>query len=166
MSTIQETGRNVRELLSVEAFSNVTATVLDNNPDMEREIAERIVAEAIKFVVACAAFPGESFRPSRIVDEGWHALILNSHIYTRFCNKLAGRYVHHVPQRPDPSRHDPGELERTQAAITRAGYTPDRTLWLAPDDPSITVQVRATCEHSPPPPNGTCTGDCSNTGPN
>ncbi|MBL1119584.1 hypothetical protein JK364_45705 [Streptomyces sp. 110] len=66
-----------------------------------------------------------------------------------------------MPEPPNPSRHDVGELTRTQEMIARAGFTVDDALWLAPTDQSILVA--AGCE---PGGEGTCTGDCSNTGPN
>ncbi|MEU4890978.1 hypothetical protein AB0B12_04725 [Streptomyces sp. NPDC044780] len=40
----------------------------------------------------------------------------------------------------------------------------DDALWLAPTDQ--TIPVAADCEHSEPGGENTCTGDCSNTGPN
>ncbi|WP_070014588.1 hypothetical protein [Streptomyces nanshensis] len=61
------------------------------------------------------------------------------------------------------SRHNSGDLDRTQAAIAAAGYVTDPLLWLPPTD--STVPVAAECEHSEPPPAG-CGADCSNTGPN
>jgi hypothetical protein len=135
-----------RDLIPAEAFAGVAATVLDNNKGMEQALAERITEEALKFVAACATFPGRGLRPSRIVDEGWHALILHTVVYQRLC-KDQGGFVHHVPERPDPSRHNAGELERTKAAIREAGFSVDEMLWLAPADMSI--QVAADCEHTP-----------------
>lgn len=109
-----------RDLIPAEAFAGVVATVLDNNKGMEQALAERITEEALKFVAACAKRPGRGLRPSRIVDEGWHALILHTKVYERLC-RAQGRFVHHVPERPDPSRHNSFELEHTKASIQKAG---------------------------------------------
>jgi hypothetical protein len=65
---------------------------------------------------------------------------------------------------PDIGRRDPEALTRTQAAITAVGFIPRPAMWVGPSDTSI--PVAAGCEHSPPGPEGSCTGDCSNTGPN
>lgn len=151
-----------RSLITEAEFAGVTATVQDNSPDLAADVAERIVEEALKFMAACAVTPGGGLKPSRVVDEGWHALILHTGVYAGLCERL-GRFVHHVPERPDVTRHDPGALDRTQQAIVDAGFEPDLTLWLAPTDKSI--PVAANCEHSEPPPAG-CGADCSNTGPN
>ncbi len=134
-----------RALLTADQFAGVAATVARNNPEMAVELTERITEEAIKFVAAAAAAPGRGLRPSRIVDEGWHALILNTQVYARLCERL-GMFVHHVPEPPmAPARFHPESLVRTQEAITDAGYTPDPMLWLAPFDTYISVA--ADCQH-------------------
>ncbi|MEU0807857.1 hypothetical protein [Streptomyces sp. NPDC005970] len=150
-------------LLVAKDRAGVIGTVLGNNPGMAENIAERIVDEAVKFTATCAKNPRDRLRPSRVVDEGWHALILHTRVYKELCDDF-GIFVHHVPEPPDPSRHNAGELTRTREMIRKAGFTVDGALWLAPTDESI--PVAANCEHSEPGGEGTCTGDCSNTGPN
>lgn len=165
MSTAQETAPVVaeaRDLITPEEFAGVASTVQRNNPGMELHRAEEITAEALKFVAACAASPTSGLKPSRTVDEGWHALILHTVVYARLCKKV-GLFIHHVPEAPDVTRHDPDALTRTMNAITAAGYDVDVTLWKPPTD--RTIPVAASCEHSEPAPAG-CGFDCSNTGPN
>lgn len=140
--------RNARSLLGDAAFNAVLATVLDNNPGMDISIASRIVVEALKFTAAAAQFPTVPITPSREVDEGWHALILHTHLYAALCHRL-GRFVHHFPERPDPSRFDPDALTRTVALIEQAGYTVDAELWTGPD--RALVAVAANCNHTPVP---------------
>lgn len=67
-------------------------------------VAERITAEALKFVATCAQFTGEGLRPSRVVDEGWHGLILRTAPYAWLCRRLS-HFVHHRPERRDPTRY-------------------------------------------------------------
>ncbi|MFE2494043.1 hypothetical protein [Streptomyces scopuliridis] len=155
--------RDARDLLTAEELAAVTATVQLNNPGMTADVAEAITLEALKFEAACAAHPTARLKPSRVVDEGWHALILHTRVKARLAERL-GRFVHHVPEAPDAGRHDPHALARAQEAIEAAGYIPQPAMWVGPTDTSI--PVAASCEHSPPPPEGSCTGDCSNTGPN
>ena len=145
-TTERAAATTARDLISAEAFDGVAATVLDNNKDMTRDVADRIVTQALAFVATCSRYPGQGLRPSRIVDEGWHALILHTVVYGRLCREQ-GRFVHHVPERPDPSRHDAGELDRTKAAVGAAGFEVDDMLWLAPTD--TTIRVAADCEHTP-----------------
>ncbi|MEN8655140.1 hypothetical protein ABCR94_32290 [Streptomyces sp. 21So2-11] len=155
--------REVRDLIHPEDLAAVTATVQRNNPGMTVDMAELVTLEALKFEAACAAHPDARLKPSRVVDEGWHALILHTRVKASLAGRL-GLFVHHVPEATDAGRHDPGALTRSQAAIVAAGYTPEPAMWGAPTD--ITIPVAASCEHSPPGPEGSCSGDCSNTGGN
>ncbi|QCX80133.1 hypothetical protein C9F11_32740 [Streptomyces sp. YIM 121038] len=95
----------VRELISAERFAAISATVIDNNQNLDQATAEQIVEEALKFVATCATRPEERLRPSRVVDEGWHALILHTATYAELCRSL-GRFVHHARKAqlatPDP----------------------------------------------------------------
>ncbi|MFE3558419.1 glycine-rich domain-containing protein [Streptomyces sp. NPDC059193] len=139
---------DARALLSDAQFNDVLGTVLDNNPGMDISMGSRIVVEALKFTAAAAKFPTVRIAPTREVDEGWHALILHTHLYALLTGRL-GRFVHHYPERPDPSRHDPDVLTRTVALIEQAGYTPDPELWVAPN--RTLVPVAANCSHTPVP---------------
>jgi hypothetical protein len=40
--------------------------------------------------------------PSRAVDEAWHGLILCTAIYSEFCGRAYGRYLHHHPEGAAP----------------------------------------------------------------
>ncbi|MDT9689187.1 hypothetical protein Q5762_12710 [Streptomyces sp. P9(2023)] len=137
-----------RALLSDAAFNGVMHAVLDNNPGMQPSMAGRIVTEALKFVHAASLFPTVRIAPTREVDEGWHALILHTHLYATLCGRL-GRAVHHYPERPDASRHGPNVLTRTMALIEQAGHTPDADLWTGPKKSNVTVTAK--CSHTPMP---------------
>ncbi|MFE6816862.1 glycine-rich domain-containing protein [Streptomyces sp. NPDC057677] len=117
-----------RALLSDAAFTGVMHTVLDNNPGWTADKASRVVVEALKFVHAASLFPAVRISPTKEVDEGWHALILHTHLYATLCSRL-GRTVHHYPERPEAARRDPNVITRTIALIEQAGYTPDTELW-------------------------------------
>ncbi|MGW2262140.1 glycine-rich domain-containing protein [Streptomyces sp. NPDC001780] len=137
--------RDARNLLTAKEFVAVAATVQRANPRLDQTTAGRVVTEGLKLVATAAARPGFPLAPSRVVDEGWHALILHTRIYTRLCKDLGG-YVHHVPQSPDADRA-PGVLAVTQTAITAAGFDVDQELWRPARDRSI--RVAADCQHSP-----------------
>ncbi|WP_370419561.1 hypothetical protein AB8O64_14585 [Streptomyces sp. QH1-20] len=123
----------------------MTKTVMDSNPGMAEATAERIVDEAVKFVVAGARFPDVALAPSRVVDEGWHALIVHTRLYAELCERNGG-FVHHSPGY-DPTHYDPEILERTRAMIEEAGFSVDAELWHAPNDEL--VSVAANCQHAP-----------------
>ncbi|NUP53424.1 MAG: hypothetical protein HOW97_39805 [Catenulispora sp.] len=135
-----------RSLVSEATFDSVVSTVLDNNAGMAVNMAERIVTEAIAFVVTGARTPRLAMAPSRTVDEGWHAFIVHTEAYAELCAR-EGAFVHHSPGF-DPENFDPDILEQTQDAIRAAGFKVDPELWRPPTDDSI-VSVAANCQHAP-----------------
>ncbi|WP_157879885.1 hypothetical protein [Streptomyces natalensis] len=122
---------NARDLLSEDAFRAITATVQRDNPEMGHDSASRIVAEALKFVATAAKFPDCDMRPSKLVDKGWHALILNTRVYETLCSDLGG-FIHHTPDEPASTPARTVALDMTQDLMAEAGYGPDLTLWLHP----------------------------------
>ncbi|MEV3857709.1 hypothetical protein AB0J38_25715 [Streptomyces sp. NPDC050095] len=141
-----------RMLLDDITFESCRKTVLDANPDMAADLAGQIVDEGLKFVAACATNPGVPLAPSRIVDEGWHALILHTAAYAQLCAELgaADGFVHHYPG-ADPTNWDPEIIDRTRASIRALGYEDDAELWGPPSDETL-ASVAASCQHS---------GDCT-----
>ncbi|MFG3113351.1 glycine-rich domain-containing protein [Streptomyces sp. NPDC048197] len=138
-------GKSARSLLRPDEFASVCATFRTDNPDVEADDAPAIVAEALAFVAACAQFPTARLVPSRVVDAGWHALILHTNTYADLCRSL-GCFVHHRPESPDPSRYNKDAIGRSTALIEEAGYSVDLDLWGPPDDDL--VAVAASCQHS------------------
>ena len=127
---------NPHSLLPHDGFTGVVAAVLDNNPGMPQATAERIVVDGPAFVATAARVPGEPMAPSRIVDEGRHALVLHTAVYARPCERL-GAFVHHFPERPDATRLTPGVLDRTVHLMRATGYRPDPELWVLPTEGRI-----------------------------
>lgn len=136
-----------RQLISDQTFTSCRGTVMDANPDMSEEMAGRIVEEGIKFVAACSRNPDVGLAPSRIVDEGWHALLLHTAKYAELCTSLGGGFVHHYPGY-DPTNYDPEILARTRATIAALGWGVDPELWSPPSDETL-VSVAAKCQHAP-----------------
>lgn len=136
---------SARSLLPETEFNAVRSTIENNNPGMSEAMAADILTEALAFVAACALFPDARLTPSRTVDEGWHALILHTAIYAALCGRL-GRFIHHLPEAPDPSRYDRAVIDRTTAYIEEAGYSVDPNLWRRPDDDLVSVASK--CQHS------------------
>ncbi|MEU3413755.1 hypothetical protein ABZ760_21210 [Streptomyces sp. NPDC006658] len=133
-------------LITDEQFISCRRTVMDANPAMSQVLAGRIVEEALKFVAACSANPGGGLVPSRIVDEGWHALLVHTELYADLCQRLGGRFIHHAPGY-GPENYAPEILDRTREAIAVLGWEVDPELWVAPSDESL-VSVAAKCQHS------------------
>ncbi|MFJ2806642.1 glycine-rich domain-containing protein [Kitasatospora sp. NPDC087271] len=134
------------QFVSTATFDSAISTVLSNNEGMDVAMTTRITREAIAFVVVGARRPHLAMAPSRIVDEGWHALLVHTEAYAELCER-EGRFVHHSPGF-DPGNFDQDIMEQTQAAIREAGFEVDQELWRPPTDDSL-VTVAASCQHSP-----------------
>ncbi|MGW2580853.1 hypothetical protein ACWCYZ_05850 [Streptomyces virginiae] len=117
----------VRDLLSADDFTIVTATLAHQHPELGWVAAEQRVLEALKFV-ATVARSDEELVPSGPVDAGWHALISCTAIYSELCTRL-GTVVHHQPEVTGAAAPAPGWLDRTRAAIEAAGYDTAPDLW-------------------------------------
>ena len=50
-----------------------------------------------KYLSLAIAYPHKSLGPSPIIDEFWHAHILDTRAYMADCEMLFGRYLHHFP---------------------------------------------------------------------
>lgn len=101
----------VRDLIGPAAYLSVAGTVQDNNPGMDGAMAQRIADEGLKFVATCAATPDAPLAPSRVVDEGWHALILHTKVYENGRTPWSRR-----SRRPGPS---PAGARTTRTPISR-----------------------------------------------
>jgi hypothetical protein len=56
---------------------------------------------------------------SRLVDEAWHAFLLDSVSYTEFCRAAYGQYLHHFPD---------GSTPRTDRALANTVWAWDRSV--------------------------------------
>ncbi|OKI00224.1 hypothetical protein A6A06_24040 [Streptomyces sp. CB02923] len=61
-------------LLPASEFLAVKETITVGNRGMPRLTAERILVQALAFVATAARYRNAAIAPSRVVDEGWHAL--------------------------------------------------------------------------------------------
>lgn len=136
MATPTTLQSSARALLSDEGFDRVAHLVQRDNDGIDEALAARIVNEALKFVAAAGQATGRHLRPSRVVDIGWHALILHTAMYRELC-RHTGRFVDHRPEGPATLRRAADTLDRTMEAIREAGYEPDAYLWGALADTEI-----------------------------
>lgn len=135
-------------LVGPQVAERLTRRVVADHPEISEATARRIVGQAAAFVAASGQQPGRDLVPSELVDYGWHAFILHTVDYAAFCERVVGRFVHHVPTDEDDQM--PGGAasarERTTAAIEAAGYAVDAELWRSAADCN---QCHAGCHDSP-----------------
>jgi hypothetical protein len=110
---------------------------------------ERIREQALTLLVACARRPGAGQAPSADVDKGWHAFILHTADYAEFCDRVAGRLIHHLPAEPGEENDGGAALAATVATMRAVGLHVDADLWYpAPDCTSDCHQCHADCHDS------------------
>jgi hypothetical protein len=64
----------------------------------------QLVEQGLREWFVCCAWRGRTMlgMPSRLVDEAWHEFLLDSVVYTRFCNAAFDGYLHHTPDEAMP----------------------------------------------------------------
>ncbi|WP_338598793.1 hypothetical protein [Saccharopolyspora sp. SCSIO 74807] len=122
-----------RTLISDDLFNTLSNRIARENA-CDFEYAERILEQALAFLITTARYPSRRLSPSSKVDVGWHTFILYTKEYAAFCHRYAGRFVHHVPNDYPNAVGEPGEsatVSRTATldAIEAAGYVADPELW-------------------------------------
>lgn len=87
--------RTVRAAMSFEPPSLLIKRFCTEQKTSEADARERF-REIKKFLLLCAANRGRRYCPSPSIDQMWHAFMLHSRAYFRFCDLLGG-FVHHEP---------------------------------------------------------------------
>lgn len=92
-----------------------------------RSLAERILDNAIMYIVTSMERPDLHLGVGKIVDIGVHQLILDTPVYFALCELYnGGRYKHHAPL---IARRGDGTVLRTADALEANGFAPDKELW-------------------------------------
>ncbi|RSS38147.1 hypothetical protein EF912_34235 [Streptomyces sp. WAC07061] len=148
--TITDTTKTVYDLLAPQLRTDLITMVREDSwPEMTDDEGERGVDQMAAFL-AVAANTTEKATPSLRVDLFWHAFVLHTKPYADFCEALAGRFIHHVPDRT--SGHNPIEgrnaMRRTADMICEGGFTTDPEFWPA-DHAADCTQSYAGCSDSP-----------------
>lgn len=96
--------------------------------------AGRLELETRRFLYLCAT-ESEPCAPSAIVDEYWHAMILNTSVYRAYCETALGQFIEHnagPASTSDEARQTHlATLRRTVARYREVFGDPPPDLWLA-----------------------------------
>ncbi|WP_405743842.1 hypothetical protein OG422_19075 [Streptomyces sp. NBC_01525] len=120
--------RDPRTCLSPQVWDREVRLIMRDHA-MERDLAERVFGQAVAYLVTSTERPEVRMGPSQAVDLGVHSFVLDSTNYTAFCDRHAGRYIHHVPHLPGEGTEAPPALRDTAKAIQASGFGVDRELW-------------------------------------
>ncbi|MBO0880719.1 MAG: hypothetical protein J2P17_10325, partial [Mycobacterium sp.] len=63
------------------------------------------------------------------VDIGWHTFILYTKDYASFCNRVAGRFIHHEPNDNPEAKQRPGGIKRTIEVMKALQLPYDEMIW-------------------------------------
>src|SRR5919202_166339 len=99
MMTTTITTRTTNELQK-QAFAFNLADVTERyikSFGVSREIAELHELECKKYLLLCALYPKAKLGMKGPVDNYWHTFLLFTKYYCRFCQQIAGFFIHHVP---------------------------------------------------------------------
>lgn len=92
-----EQSRRMFDRISLFDFAKVTARyVKDNNVSLES--AEETLLELKRWFTLCALHPEKTYATGGQVDDMWHTFILFTKDYARFCQDIAGAFIHHSPE--------------------------------------------------------------------
>ncbi|MEV0830927.1 glycine-rich domain-containing protein [Nonomuraea rubra] len=117
-----------RTLISPALFDRLTARIAGDHPAHAHQ-AELIMEQALAFLATCAANPTAGLGPSDTVDIGWHTFLMYTREYAEFCQRVAGRFIHHQPDDEIGESGTGGSLAVTMAAMEAAGYRVDPMVW-------------------------------------
>lgn len=143
-----------RVLLPAALADRLVARIAAEHPELPEGMPDRIMGQTVAFLETCATAAGP-IGPSELVDIGWHTFILYTREYAEFCDRIAGRYIHHVPddnptgdEWPTVPQTTTATLAATVAAMRRAGCIVDPELWGMTGATECT-QCHAGCHDSP-----------------
>jgi hypothetical protein len=92
-----------------------------------RSLAERILDQAVAYLITAMENPTADLGVGKTVDIGVHQIILDTPVYSAFCDVYnGGVYKHHAPL---IRRRRDGTVLRTAGVIREVGFAVDDELW-------------------------------------
>jgi|ERR1035438_379391 hypothetical protein len=131
MTAMQLATRSVQGLMNKHLVDELLwqklVARIERDSRLDRQLAERIMDQALGFLRLVSASPDQAFSPSPMVDIGWHTLVLHTRAYMAFCYEHAGRFIHHEPT-DDAGNHE--SVIRTASEMRARGISVDEELWI------------------------------------
>jgi hypothetical protein len=134
------------------------------------EVAREHERELKRYLALCALDADAAYGMNGPVDELWHTFITFTLDYARFCDDVAGRFIHHVPTPPEAKADPEGaaSYRRTLDAYAETfGEEAPPEVWPRPGSGD---QPGSACDHHEPTSGSACTsngpaGSACGTGP-
>lgn len=137
ITTEQTTTKEPRDLVTPEMFQLMVDDVVTFDK-VTRSYAERGVEQFLVFMKAWGDTMAEvggapakwvKFPPSPAVDKIWHRSMMRTRAFAAVCDRVAGRYMHHLPIMDEDIRSGAAS-ERAIAAMRATGYRVDLEWWM------------------------------------
>lgn len=119
----EKTSEERLEALREFDLTPVTKRV-EHRKDVPEEKAQELENKFKRFVKATVEYPEKTISPSPELDEYWHAFILDTVRYHEFCDRVLGRYMHHVPGNPTERNFEGYEESVKEDTIIEDGAEP------------------------------------------
>jgi hypothetical protein len=124
-------------LLTIDLDLSMVLDKLAHPEDGEGWSAEQLdlaQREYLKFLALCRAYPEEAVVPCKLVDELWHAHILDTRAYRDDCQRIFGCFYDHYPYFGLRDAEDAINLERAYDRTLdlydqNFGEAPEGTWW-------------------------------------
>lgn len=147
-----------RRLVGRQLWNRLVNRIVEDE-SMDRSTAERIMDQALGFLLLGVKDPDGHYSPSPLVDVGWHTFILYTRPYAKWCKKYLRQhfrqelrglrhlrnwrpsnlrrlwrlyrrtFIHHSPSDVPGVNYGTGGVARTVAALKRHGMAVDDMLW-------------------------------------
>ncbi len=127
----------------------------DEGPGWDAEFCTKIEREYRRFLAMSRYFTSDLIVPSKIVDEFWHAHILDTRKYAKDCEEFFGAFLHHFPYLGMRSESDAETLKST--------WTKTQQIYLEKFNepmPELSKSTHANCANCA----SSCGGSCGNEG--
>ncbi|WP_436772079.1 glycine-rich domain-containing protein [Yinghuangia sp. YIM S09857] len=123
--------RDPKELLGHDLWVRTVTLLMRDKPHWDRVMTERVLGQAVAYLITCFETwdiePGLEIGAGELVDEGVHALVLDTANYREFCARhFGGRFLDHIPE---IDRKYDGTVQRTAAIVEQHGFEVDWPLW-------------------------------------
>ncbi|WP_242883105.1 hypothetical protein [Actinomadura litoris] len=135
-----EAVKDARDLVSPETFSTLVSFMVTRHRVTGR-YAERVIEQTLIYLKAVGDNPAIRIVPDVSVDPGWHCFIEHTREYAEFCERVAGRFIHHVPVMIEDISSG-AAMARTIPALHATGYPVELEFWstgetCCPENPGV-----------------------------
>lgn len=135
--TPQDINSTTQQDIIQKAFSYKLDSVINRYKkefNVSDHMAMQVEQELKRFLILCSLFPKKQINMySSDVDDLWHTFVIFTQDYMKFCNTIAGKYIHHNPHTDTSKQNLTKSFEQKQEFINLYtqlfGNKPPEHIW-------------------------------------